>query len=108
MMQKLTTGRTPFVLLQNFGGFLSVRRSGYGARDDPAPAIPPSAKIERHSMKGRMTPQAAARIQSATARSQGQVSKGSFAARAQSAAARNPAPSTRGTSHHGQSQVPAN
>ncbi|MEN9398758.1 MAG: hypothetical protein RLZ81_3288 [Pseudomonadota bacterium] len=36
-----------------------------------------------------MTPQAAARIQSATARQQsGQVAKGSFAARAQSAAAK--------------------
>jgi len=55
-----------------------------------------------------MTPQAAARIQSATTRSQGQVSKGSFAARAQSAAAKNPAPATSSPSNHGQGKASAN
>lgn len=44
-------------------------------------------------MKSSMTPQAAARIQSAAMRTQGNVSSGSFAARAQAAAARNSAPS---------------
>jgi hypothetical protein len=38
-----------------------------------------------------MTQQDASRIQSATAKSQGQVSKGSFAATAQAAAAKNAA-----------------
>ena len=46
--------------------------------------------------KSSMTPQAAARIQSATAKSQGQVSQGSFAARAQSAAAKSTAPAQSG------------
>jgi len=41
--------------------------------------------------KTPMTPQAAARIQAATAKTQGQVNKGSFAATAQSAAAKNAA-----------------
>jgi len=41
--------------------------------------------------KTAMTGKAAARIQSATAKSQGNVDKGSFAARAQSAAAKNAA-----------------
>jgi Seed maturation protein len=41
--------------------------------------------------KTPMTQQAASRIQSATAKSQGQVSKGSFAATAQSVAAKNAA-----------------
>lgn len=39
--------------------------------------------------KTSMTQWAASRIQSATAKSQGQVSKGSFAAAAQSSAAKN-------------------
>jgi hypothetical protein len=42
--------------------------------------------------KQTMTPQAAARIQSATAKSQGTVNQGSFAARAQAAAVKNAAP----------------
>ncbi len=42
--------------------------------------------------KTAMTPQAAARIQSATAKSQGQVNRGDFAGRAQAAAAKNTAP----------------
>jgi len=46
--------------------------------------------------KTPMTQQAAARIQSATAKSQGQVSKGCFAATAQSAAAKNAAPAKPG------------
>jgi hypothetical protein len=74
----------------------------------PAPANPPGVKRERHNMKGRMTMQAAARIQSATARSLAHVSKGSFAARAQAAAAKSPAPTTQGTSNHGKGQAPAN
>lgn len=41
------------------------------------------------SKGSKMTTQAAARIQSAAAKSTGTVSKGSFAARAQSAAAKN-------------------
>ena len=41
--------------------------------------------------KTPMSQQAAARIQAATAKAQGQVSKGSFAATAQSAAAKNAA-----------------
>lgn len=49
---------------------------------------PPTIK-EDQTMKSSMTPQAAARIQSATARTQGQVSSGGFAARAQAAASRN-------------------
>ena len=49
-----------------------------------------NASMTRISGKSPMTPQAASRIQSATARaSDGQVSKGSFAARAQSAAVKN-------------------
>jgi len=56
-------------------------------------------------MKGRMTAPAAARIQSATARSIGQVSKGSFAARAQSAAAKTSATNAPKAGNHGQSQA---
>jgi hypothetical protein len=59
-------------------------------------------------MKGKMTPQAASRIQSATARSHGQVGKGSFPARAQSAAAKTSAPTAQGTMSHGQGQAPTN
>ena len=59
-------------------------------------------------MKAKMTPQAAARIQSATAISQGQVSKGSFAARAQSAAAKPSTPAAQGASSHGQGKASAN
>jgi len=46
--------------------------------------------------KKQMTTQAAARIQAATAKSQGQVTKGSFAAVAQAAAAKNAAPAKPG------------
>ena len=51
-----------------------------------------NASQGNHSSQSRtpMTPEAAARIQSATAKSHGgQVAKGSFAAKAQSAAAHN-------------------
>lgn len=51
---------------------------------------------ETQMSKTPMTQQAAARIQSATAKSQGQVAKGSFAATAQSAAAKNAAPAKPG------------
>ena len=59
-------------------------------------------------MKGRMSSQAAARIQSSTAKSGGNVGKGSFPARAQSAAAKTAAPTAQGAQSHGQGQASAN
>ena len=59
-------------------------------------------------MKGRMSSQAAARIQSGTAKSGGNVGKGSFPARALSAAAKTSASSAQGAIRHGQGQASSN
>jgi len=61
-----------------------------------SPAIPPAINPTKDMSKKQMTTQAAARIQAATAKSQGQVTKGSFAAVAQAAAAKNAAPAKPG------------